>query len=326
VFGHALTSTSIGNIWIAIVAHATVADVARSIGRVVTVTVGADAGIVVPLPLLGLLARLGLVVPDGPVQPHRHRPVAIHLEVCGVKGVVLVYEEGVVARAEVQPILMGVRSEVHVVVGEAGREVDMAAPDAGADAVHGARGVVAEAHAAGVVGVGVVVAFTPLALGVAQGVAADDDDLVPDVGDAVHAGLVELHVAVVDVIHLVRGVVALPGDGQHHERLRRADGEVAQRDRPRGAEKHRRAAVADDLETRAVAAGADAERVSDGSAAAAVLAAWESLESCSASHDRECCCYHQQQWQYGQSRRHYYSMVRYFSTTSDRPGGSTHCV
>lgn len=63
----ALTSTSIGNIWITIVAHATVADVARSIGRVVTVTVGADAGIVVPLPLLGLLARLGLVVPDGPV-------------------------------------------------------------------------------------------------------------------------------------------------------------------------------------------------------------------------------------------------------------------
>lgn len=64
-----------------------------------------------------------------------------------MKGVVLVYEEGVVARAEVQPILMGVRSEVHVVVGEAGREeVDMAAPDAGADAVHGARGVVAEKH------------------------------------------------------------------------------------------------------------------------------------------------------------------------------------
>jgi hypothetical protein len=165
---------------------------------------------------------------------------------------------------------MVIRPEVHGVVREARRDVDVAAPDANAGTVHRAVGVVAEAHAAGVVGVGVVVALAPLALGVAQGVAADNDHLVVGIGDAVHAVLVELHVAAAPGVHLVGGVVALPRHGEHHACLRRRDGQLVEWHVARGVGKQRRACLTADLEALAGAAWTDAERVFDGQAAAAV--------------------------------------------------------
>jgi len=282
-----LTSTTIGDIGIALIAHAAVAEVARSIGRVTALTVGAHTSIA--LRLLRLVARE--VVADGPVQPHRHHGVGAHPQVSCAEGVaVLVHQEGVVAGAEAQDPRVVVLLELHVVVGEARRDLDAAAPDAGAGAVGGAPGVVAEGHAAGVVGVGVVaVALAPLALGVAQGVAADDDELVVGVGDAVHVVAVEVHVSIAGVVHLVRGVEALPRDGQHHAGLRRLDGEEAHRDGPRGAGERRRAVdvVADDLEAVPEAAGADAEGVLDGYASAAARAGTLGFRSNAGSH---CCC------------------------------------
>ena len=205
--------------------------------------------------------------------------------------VLLLHQEGVVAGAVVQPRLVRVLPEVHLVVREPGRDVDAAAADARAGAVDGAPGVVAERHAAGVVGERVVVAaLGPLALDVAQGVAADDDEMVVGVGDAVHVFLVELHVAVAPGVHLVGGVEALPPDGQRHAGLRRPDGEVVDRDGHRGAGKHRPAAVAaDDLEAFAEAAGADAERVLNAHTAAAVHASAAGALNVGGGRRSRCC-------------------------------------
>jgi len=283
-------STTIGDVGIALIALAAVADVARSIGRVTALAADAHTSIALRLPRL--VARE--VVADGPVQPHRHHGVGVHLQVGCAEGVaVLVHQEGVVAGAEAQDPRVVVLLELHVVVGEARRDLDAAAPDAGAGAVGGAPGVVAEGHAAGVVGVGVVaVALAPLALGVAQGVAAEDDELVVGVGDAVHIVAVEVHVAIAGVVHLVGGVEALPRDGEHHAGLRRLDGEEAHRDGPRGAGERRRAGgvVADDLEAAPEAAGADAERILDGYASAAAGAAQGALGFRSNAGSHCCCC------------------------------------
>jgi len=268
-----LTSTTAGDIGIALVSLAAVADVPRSIGRVTALTVGAHTSIA--LCLLCLVA--GEVAADGPIQPHRHRGVLVHVQVSCVEGVaVLVHQEGVVAGAEVQHRRVVVVFEGHIVVGEARRDVDMAAPNASAGAIHRAIRAVAEGHAAGVVGVGVVaVAFAPLALGVTQGVATDYNDLIVRVGDAVDVVAVEMHIAVAGGVHGVGEVEAFPRDREHHTGLRGSDGEEVDRDGPRGAGEHRRACdvVTDDLEAISEAAGADAERILDGYAAAAARAA-----------------------------------------------------
>lgn len=281
-------STAVGDVGIALVALAAVADVPRPIGGVTALTVGAHTRIA-PRLLLRLVARQAIT--DGPVQPHRHRGVDVHVQVSCVEGVdVPVHQEGVVAGCEAQYRRVVVLREGHVVVGDVRGDIDAAAPDAGAGAVGRAAGVVAEGHAAGVVGVTVVaVALALLALGVAQGVAADDDELVVGVGDAVHVVAVEVHVAVAGGVHFVGGVEALPRDGELHAGLRRLDVEEADRDELRGAGERRRAraAVADDLEAISEAARADAERIFDGYVAAA---GWAGIMSSSAgSH---CCCEH----------------------------------
>jgi len=172
--------------------------------------------------------------------------------------------------------------EGHGVVGDPPRDVDAAAPDAGAGAVRRrrrhARRVVAVGHAAGGVGVAVAAALGALALGVADGVAADDDELVVRGGDAVHAVPVELHVGGAPLGDagpvLGGGVVALPRDGEQHACLHRGDGEVAERDVRRVAGEHRVAAVARDGEAPPGALHPDAERVLDFYAAAAAAALW----------------------------------------------------
>jgi len=123
------------------VALCAVADVPRAIGRVDALAVVADAGIA------GRLLRLGgaghgcrAVVADGPVQHQRHGLGPRHAPKVGrPEGVqALLHDEGVVAGAEA---LVGVRpspsigEHVHEVVGEARRDVDVAAADAGTNTV-----------------------------------------------------------------------------------------------------------------------------------------------------------------------------------------------
>ncbi|KAB8111883.1 hypothetical protein EE612_049713, partial [Oryza sativa] len=159
-----------------------------------------------------------VAVADGPVQPHRHPPVQLHLEIGPPEAVlVLVDEEGVVAGAEVHLVTARPLLEGDDVVGELRRDVDVAAADAGALAVHGAPRVAAVGDAAGVVEatVDASAAAVPV-LCPRHGVASQDDEHVALVGDAVHAVLVELYVAVEIPGDVAGGVVALVCHGQHH--------------------------------------------------------------------------------------------------------------
>lgn len=183
--------TTIANIGVALVALAALADISRSIGGVEAGTVGTFAGIVVLL--FRLLAREA--VPDSPVDDHRHRPgvpavAQAPLEVGGVEGVmVLLRQERIIAGAEVELVAVVVAVEEDRVVNEIWRDVAVAAAYAGAGTAHRALGVVAVAEAASELGVSVVVRLAPEE---AHGVAAEDKEVVPLVGDTVHAVGVEL--------------------------------------------------------------------------------------------------------------------------------------
>ena len=274
-----LTSTSIRSIGVSLVACGTLAVVTRTISRVDALAVDADTG--VPWLALGLSAGHGAVLADRPVKPHRNVPVLVHLDEVGSPEAVAgpVGEEGVVTGAVVHHTGVVVHPEVDGAVGEPRRDVDVAAADAGALAVLRARRVVAVGHAADVVCAGVGASLAPQALSVADGVAAEHDQHVVGVGDAVHSAAVHLRLRAAPVgvcPGRLRGVVALPPHGEHHLRLGRLDGQARHLDRRAGEHRDRAgaAAVADTRELEAVAgaSGPDAERVGDVHAAAALLA------------------------------------------------------
>lgn len=139
----------------------------------------------------------GAVVADGPVQDQRHGLVTRHARQVGrPEGVAaLLHDEGVVTGAV---LLVDVRPAViviphgHGVVGEARRDVDVAAADAGARAVARVPRVVAVGHAPGVVGVSVAAALPVAGFVVDEGVATEDEELVLGVGDTVYAPWVEV--------------------------------------------------------------------------------------------------------------------------------------
>ena len=278
-----LTCASVGKVWVSLVALCAVADVPGAIDGVDALAVVADAGVV------GLLRELGagqggggvdVAVPDGPVKPQRQAGVLLHMKVgCPERVTALLHDEGVVTGAE---LLADARPgfELHQVIAEARRDVDVAAADAGAGAVLRAPGVVAVGRAPAVEGVhgaqGVIAVGCAPAHGVDEGVAAEDEELVVGVGDAVHVVLVEVYPAVQGLCGVAGGVVARPRHGQHHPDLRpRHHQQVQHPYNPGGGRQDRHGVVeAGDLKARAKAAGADAERVGDVDSAAALLAVW----------------------------------------------------
>ena len=113
------------------------AEVTRPVEGVDALGVGILAGV---LPV----ARRVSPSSHGPVQPHGHAaPADVHAQVGRPELVAVLADEegdvaGAVLHAVVRPAL-----EVDGVVGEAGRDVDVAAADAGAPAVLGAPGLAA---------------------------------------------------------------------------------------------------------------------------------------------------------------------------------------
>lgn len=189
--------------------------------------------------------RADVAVANSPVQPQRHGLVHRHGRQVGrpERVLSLLNDEAVVARAE---LLVGVRPdalvpELHPVVGETRRDVDVAAPNARAFAVVRAPGVVAVGHTAGVEAV--PVAATRPAVCVHEGVAAEDEELVVGVGDAVNTGRIELYSAVRQADAITGGVVALPRHRQPHPRLRMRHHGQAEHLDP-GVRQHRREAAA----------------------------------------------------------------------------------
>jgi hypothetical protein len=256
---------------IALEAFLASAEVTRPIDGVDTLTIGTDTG--VPRPTLGGGARQrAVVVADGPVQPHRHAaPAHVHAQVGRPELVAVPVDEegdvaGAVLHAVVRPLL-----EVDGVVGEAGRDVDVAAADAGAPAVRGALGAGAVGEAAHVVLVVVAAAAVGAGVHPSPGVAAEHHEHVPGVGDAEHAARAQVHTPVGRADAATGRAVALVGHRQHHLGLRpRRHRQARHRDRARAAggpeHRYRRGAVVDagDLEALAAgAAGPDAERVGD---------------------------------------------------------------
>ena len=269
---------------VTLVALLALAVVSGTVGGVDALAVVAHTRVPSRFLLLHLQRRAGNGVADGPVQPHRHGSVEVHLEVGTTELVLLlVDEEGVVAGAEIYLEATRPAPEGDDVVGEARRDVDMAATDAGAPAILRAPGVVAVGDAAGVeeaAVVGVAAAAVPV-LGVGQGVAPDHHEHVAAVGDAVHAIVVEVYLAIEPPGDVVAGVVALVRHGKHHLHLRELfhrqalhmDGAIGG-----GEGRHQVAAavsgVAGDLEALPTGAvGADAERVGNVDVAAPSLAA-----------------------------------------------------
>jgi len=192
---------------------------------------------------------------------------------------------------------------VHEVVGEARRDVDVAAADAGTNTVLWVCRGIGVGGAPGVVGVREAAAFP--ASGVDQGVAAQDVELVAGVGDAVHALPVEVEVAGRVAGEGSVGVEALPRHRQPHPGLRPRRHEqfqhldcvvLAAAGRP---SQHRHAgdarADAVDLEARPEAAGADAEWVRYGHASTALLA--PRLHVDDALRHGYCRCKQQHWWQ-----------------------------
>ncbi|KAB8112105.1 hypothetical protein EE612_050094 [Oryza sativa] len=159
----------------------------------------------------------------------------------------------------------------------------MAAADAGAPAILRAPGVVAVGDAAGVeesAVVGVAATAVPI-LCVGQGVAPDHNEHVAAVGDAVHAVVVEVYIAVEPPGAVVAGVVALVRHGKHHLHLRELfHRQALHMDAAVGGGEGRHqvavavSGVAGDLEALPTGAvGADAERVGNVDVAAPSLAA-----------------------------------------------------
>ena len=83
-------------------------------GLINALAVGADAG--VPRTVLGCLAAgQGALVADGPVQPHRHAALHVHVQVRHLESIVLFNEEGIVTGT---PLLASPVFEGDSVVGE----------------------------------------------------------------------------------------------------------------------------------------------------------------------------------------------------------------
>jgi len=172
-----LTRASVDDVGVALVSLCAVTEIPRAIGGVDALTVIAHAS-VMGLVLGGSTrhGRRAAAVANGPVEPQRHPLAPWHgRQVRRPERVVpLLYDEAIVAGTEILVVVRpGIRvPELHQVVGEPRRDVDVAAADAGALAVLRALGVVAEGHATGVEGVGEA-AGRPV-VGVRQGVAAED--------------------------------------------------------------------------------------------------------------------------------------------------------
>jgi len=163
------------------------------------------------------------VVADGPVEAQRHGPVHMqrHGLVVGYKvgcleGVVaLLYDEGIVAGAE---LLVGVRPARygHAGIRDAWRDVDAAAAEARAGIITGVRFVIGDGDASRVVLVTEAAVVHPDAIGVGIGVAAEDEELIRCVGDAIYALSVEVDVARVAPSDVSGGVEAPPCHRKNH--------------------------------------------------------------------------------------------------------------